>query len=301
MPRPRASVTSLAGLRRADPLEARSAERSGLAPFGPAVEAEDDEGQARAGGDRDIVGSVLRAFDVLKAFSRSKPRMTLSEVADYTGLSRASARRFLLTFVHAGYMETDGKRFQPTPKLLELGYAVVAGSGLWDVARPLLSELSQSLGESCFGAVLDGNEVLYVVHAQGASRFVNVGIRVGSRLPAYCTSLGRVLLSGLSDDALEQVLSGIKPEPLTPKTVTAKAPLRALIEQTRRVGWSIVDEELEVGLSSISAPIRNRDGSIAAAINVCGPSSRVLVDDLRMRFLPELLACAERIERAMRD
>jgi IclR family pca regulon transcriptional regulator len=295
---PRASA---AAVRRLDKRDDGAAEFARLVDLDTAAETDDDEGGARAGGDRDIVGSVLRAFDVLKVFSRTKPRMTLSEVAEYSGLSRASARRFLLTFVHAGYMETDGKRFQPTPKLLELGYAVVAGSGLWDVARPLLAEMSQSLGESCFGAVLDGSEVLYVVHAQGASRFVNVGIRVGSRLPAYCTSIGRVLLSGLSDDALEQVLAEIRPEPHTARTVTAKAKLRALIEQTRRVGWSIVEEELEVGLSSVSAPIKARDGSIIAAINVCGPSPRVSVDDLRVRFLPELLACAERIERAMRD
>src|SRR3712207_1360762 len=155
------------------------------------------EGPARTGEDREIVNSVLKAFDVLKAFSRHKPRMTLTEVAEYAGMSRASARRFLLTFVHAGYMETDGKRFQPTPKLLELGHAALSSLNVWDVARPILAELSDRFDEACYGAVLDGADVLYVLHIPSSSRFVNVNLRVGSRSPAYCTSLGRVLLAGL--------------------------------------------------------------------------------------------------------
>ncbi len=255
----------------------------------------------RSGGDREIVNSVLKAFDVLKVFSQQKPRMTLSEVAEYAGMSRASARRFLLTFTQAGYMDTDGKRFHLTPKLLELSHSIVSSTNIWEAARPVMSELSEKLGESCYGAVLDGSEVLYVVHLSAAQRFVNVGIRVGSRLPAYCTSLGRVLLSGLSDEALEQALAGIKPVAHTPRTVTAKGKLRDLIRETRRLGWSIVDEELEVGLRSVSAPIRSRSGEIIAALNVCGPSARVTSDDVRTRFLPELLDATQRINQLVRD
>lgn len=251
--------------------------------------------------DREIVGSVLKAFDVLKAFSRYRPRMTLSEVADYTGMSRASARRFLLTFTQAGYMETDGKRFHLTPKMLELGQGVLAEVSLWETARPVMSGLAEKLGESCFGAVLDGNEVLYMVHLGNAQRFVNVGIRVGSRLPAYCTSIGRVLLSGLSDEALEQVLSDMKPVQHTAKTITAKGKLREAIREARRVGWSMVDEELEIGLRSVSAPIRARSGQIIAAINVCGPSSRVSLEVMRNRFVPEILDAAERMNRLVRE
>jgi IclR family transcriptional regulator, pca regulon regulatory protein len=255
----------------------------------------------RSGGDREIVNSVLKAFDVLKVFSRHKPRMTLSEVADYAGMSRASARRFLLTFTQAGYMETDGKRFYLTPKLLELSHSIVSSTNIWEAARPVIAELSDKLGESCYGAVLDGSEVLYVVHHAAAQRFVNVGIRVGSRLPAYCTSIGRVLLSGMSDEALELVLAGLKPVAHTPRTVTAKGKLRDLIRETRRLGWSIVDEELEVGLRSVSAPIRSRTGEIIAALNVCGPSSRVTVDEVRARFLPELLDATARINQLVRE
>jgi IclR family transcriptional regulator, pca regulon regulatory protein len=255
----------------------------------------------RAGSDREIVNSVLKAFDVLKAFGRHKPRMTLSEVADSTDMSRASARRFLLTFAQAGYMETDGKRFYLTPKLLELGHSIVSSTNIWETARPVITELSERLGESCYGAVLDGSEVLYVVHISGAQRFVNIGIRVGSRLPAYCTSIGRVLLSGLSDKALEQVLSGIKPVAHTPKTITAKGKLREIIRETRQSGWSVVDEELEVGLRSVSAPIRSSSGEIIAALNICGPSARVSIEEVRTRFLPELLDATARINQLMRD
>ncbi len=261
-----------------------------------------DEAQGeRAGNDREIVNSVLKALDVLKVFSRHKPKMTLSEVADYAGISRASARRFLLTFTHAGYMETDGKRFYLTPKLLELTHSIVSSVNIWEAARPVIADLSQKLGESCYGAVLDGTEVLYVVHHSAAQHFVNIGIRVGSRLPAYCTSIGRVLLSGLSDEALDQVLSGLKPVAHTPYTVTAKGKLRDLIRETRRLGWSVVDEELEVGLRSVSAPIRSPSGEIIAALNICGPSSRVTVEEVRTRFLPELLEATQRINQLVRD
>ncbi|MCX7322945.1 MAG: helix-turn-helix domain-containing protein [Hyphomicrobiales bacterium] len=265
------------------------------------VEGSADALQDRGNPDREIVGSVLKAFDVLRVFSRHKPRMTLSEVAAYAGMSRASARRFLLTFAHAGYMATDGKRFQLTPKLLELSHSVISSASLWDSARPIVAELSEKLGESCYGAVLDGTDVLYVVHIAHSARLVNVGIRVGTRLPAYCTSIGRVLLSGLVDEALEQALSSIKPTAHTVKTVTAKAKLRDIIHETRRVGWSVVDEELEVGLRSVSAPIRSRSGEIIAALNVCGPSARVTPEEMRSRFLPELLEATDRINALVRD
>jgi IclR family pca regulon transcriptional regulator len=250
--------------------------------------------------DREIVGSVLKAFEVLRVFGGREPELTLSEVAEHAGISRASARRFLLTFTHAGYMESDGKRFRPTPKLLELTHAVTSSASLWDNARPIVSELSSSLGESCFGAVLDGTDVLYVMHVSHSARYVNVGIRVGSRLPAYCTSLGRVLLSGLSDAALDQWMRSVKPVAHTQKTVTSRNELRGLIREARRLGWAIVDEELEIGLRSVSAPIRTRTGEVVAALNVCGPSVRVSLEEMRSRFVPELVDAAARIGQLIR-
>ncbi len=249
--------------------------------------------------DREIVHSVLRLFEVLKAFDRNRPRMTLSEVAEVTGLSRASARRFLLTLVQAGYATTDGKRFALTPKLLELGQSILAAASIWDVARPILAKVSEKLGESCYGAVLEGADVLYVLHIPSSRHLVNVDLRVGSRTPAYCTSVGRVLLAGLSPDAADRVLDDSKPVARTPRTITAKPELRAKVRQARDQGWSVVDEELELGLRSLSVPLRGRDGVTLGAINVCGPSSRVPVDDLRLRFLPDMLDAAARIQAAL--
>jgi IclR family pca regulon transcriptional regulator len=258
---------------------------------------EDDT--ARPAADRELVHSALRLFEVLKAFRRERPRMTLTEVAEYTGLTRASARRFLLTLVHAGYAETDGKRFALTPRLLELGHSVMAASSVWDIARPVLAGLSERLGESCYGAVLDGSDVLYVLHIPSARHLINVDLRVGSRTPAYCTSVGRVLLAGLTPAAAERVLAGAKPEARTPKTVTAKAKLLEAVDAARRQGWAIVDEELELGLRSLSVPLRGRAGVTVGALNVCGPTSRVSLEELRTRFLGDLLDAAARIQSAI--
>lgn len=260
---------------------------------------EDEAAGARAGADRELVHSVLRAFEVLKAFRRERSRMTLTEVAEQTGLTRASARRFLLTLVHAGYAETDGKRFRLTPRLLELGHSVMAASNVWDVARPVLAEVSEKLGESTYGAVLDGDEVLYVLHVPSARHLVNVDLRVGSRTPAYCTSVGRVLLAGLTAEAAERALAGIRPEPRTPKTVTARPKLREAVDQARRQGWAIVDEELELGLRSLSLPLRGRNGVVVGAINVCSPTSRVSLEELRTRFLAEMIDAQARIQAAI--
>lgn len=260
---------------------------------------DEDEGAARSGAERELVHSVLRLFEVLKAFRRERPRMTLSEVAEYTGLTRASARRFLLTLVHAGYAETDGKRFSLTPRLLELGHAVMAASSVWDIARPVLAGLSEKLGESCYGAVLDGPEVLYVLHIPSSRHLINVDLRVGSRTPAYCTSVGRVLLAGLTPAAAERALAAMRPEPRTPKTVTAKGKLLEAVDQTRRQGWAIVDEELELGLRSLSVPLRGRGGVTVGAVNICGPTSRVSLEELRTRFLGELLEASARIQAAI--
>lgn len=258
-----------------------------------------DDGAERQGADRELVHSALRLFEVLKAFRRDRPRMTLTEVAEHAGLTRASARRFLLTLVHAGYAETDGKRFVLTPRLLELGHAVMATSSVWDIARPVLAGLSERLGESCYGAVLDGTEVLYVLHIPSARHLINVDLRVGSRTPAYCTSVGRVLLAGLTPAAAERVIAASQPEPRTGKTVTDQAKLLAAVDEARERGWAIVDEELELGLRSLSVPLRGQGGVTVGALNICGPTSRVSLAELRTQFLGELLGASARIQAAL--
>ena len=246
----------------------------------------------------DYVSSLARGLQVIRAFTRSRPSMTLSEVADRTDMHRAAARRFLLTLVREGYVETDGKHFRLRPKILELGFSALASMDIWDVVQPVLNELSEKLGESCFAAVLDGDSAVYVARA-ASRRVMNVGISVGNRAPAHAVSTGRVLLSGLSEAELDAWLAGAKLQKFTPNTVTSKVKLRDIIEETRRQGWSIVDQELEVGLRSVSVPIRDRSGNITAALNVCCPSARVAPEDMRTRVLSELMDAAHRISFAL--
>lgn len=246
----------------------------------------------------DYVSSFARGLEVIRAFTRSKPSMTLSEVADRTDMHRAAARRFLLTLVREGYVETNGKYFRLRPKVLELGFTALSSMDIWEIAQPVLNDLSEKLSESCFAAVLDGDSAVYVARA-ASRRVMNVGINVGSRAPAHAVSTGRVLLAGLSDSELDDYLAGVKLEKFTLNTVTSKVKLRGIVEETRRQGWSIVDQELEVGLRAISVPIRDRAGAIKAALNVCCPSARVTPEEMRSRVLTELLEAAQRISLAL--
>ena len=169
-------------------------------------------------------------------------------------MTRATVRRFLLTLVREGYVETDGKYFSLRPKVLELGFSVLSSMNIWDVAQPIMNDLSNQLQESCFAAILDHDSVIYVARAN-SNRLVNVGINIGSRVPAHCVSTGRVLLAALSDEALHAYLDKATLAKFTPNTVTSKVRLRGLIEEARRQGWATGDQELEVGLRSISVPI----------------------------------------------
>ncbi len=248
------------------------------------------------GSSRDYVTSFVRGLNVIRAFTSAHRSMTLSEVAERTGTSRAATRRFLITLATEGYAETDGKKFQLLPKVLELGFSALASFGLTDVAQPVLNDLSDAVQESCFVVILDGRFVVYV--AKSHSRRVMVATReIGGRAPAYTMSSGRVLLSALSPEELERYLRTVKLKPLTPHTVTSKLKLKASIEETRRLGYAIVDQEYEIGLRSISVPIRNRAGEIIAALNVACPSAQFTLDDMRARILPKLLDSASKITR----
>lgn len=248
------------------------------------------------GNGRDYVSSFVRGLNVIRAFTSAHRSMTLSEVAERTGTNRAATRRFLMTLVSEGYAETNGKKFQLLPKVLELGFSALASFGLTDVAQPVLNDLSDAVQESCFVVILDGPSVVYV--AKSHSRRVMVATRkIGGRAPAYTMSSGRVLLSALLPDELERYLRTVKLKPLTPYTVTSKQKLRASIEETRRLGYAMVDQEYEIGLRSISVPIRNRSGEIIAALNVACPSPRFTLNDMRTRILPKLLNSASKITR----
>jgi IclR family pca regulon transcriptional regulator len=248
--------------------------------------------------ERDYVNSFARGLEVIRVFTRHMPKMTLSDVSHATGMTRATVRRFLLTLVREGYAESDGKYFSLLPKVLELGFSALSSMDVWDVAQPIMNELSERLQESCFGTILDGDSVIYVARAT-SNRLVNVGINLGNRVPAYCVSTGRILLAALPEEKLRKYLDEVKLTKFTNNTVTSKVKLRGQIEEARQQGWSIVDQELEVGLRSLSVPMRDGSGVVIAALNVCCPSSRVTPEDMRTRVLSEALAASNRITQAL--
>lgn len=252
------------------------------------------DGDRAGDGDRtEQVRSLTRGLAVIKALGGAPGGRTLSDVARDTGLTRAAARRFLRTLVELEYARTDGRQFTLTPRVLELGHAYLSGFRLADVAQPHLEALSAEVGESCSVSVLDGADVVYVARS-AASRLMTVGIAVGTRFPAHATSMGRVLLAELPGPELDAHLSPLRP--LTPRTETSPERLRTVLEGVRRAGWCIVDQELEIGLRAVAAPLRDRSGAVVAAANVSTAASRSTLDTVRRRLLPPLLATCARIQ-----
>jgi IclR family transcriptional regulator, pca regulon regulatory protein len=246
-----------------------------------------------------FVQSLERGLAVIRAFDARSPELTLSEVARSTGLTRAAARRFLLTLQDLGYVRTDGRLFSLTPRVLELGYAYLSALSLPDVAEPHLEELVATVRESSSMSVLDGDDVVYVCRVP-TSRIMTVAINVGTRFPAYATSMGRVLLAGLPPDRLDTYLEGVRMAPLTGRTITSVPALRREIGKVAAQGWAVVDQELEEGLRAVAAPIRDRTGRVVAATNVSAAASRTSLDKVRRELLPPLLAAAARIEADLR-
>ncbi|HEX3788794.1 MAG TPA: IclR family transcriptional regulator C-terminal domain-containing protein [Pseudonocardiaceae bacterium] len=245
------------------------------------------------------VRSLERGLAVIRCFAADTPELTLSDVARATGLTRAAARRFLLTLVDLGYVRTDGKLFSLTPRVLELGYAFLSSLSLPEIAQPHLEKLSAEVRESSSVAVLDGADVVYVARVP-VSRIMTVAINLGTRFPAYATSLGHVLLAGLDDARLSSYLDTIRLDPLTPHTITSGASLRAELAIVREQGWALVDQELEAGLRSVAAPIRDRSGRVVAAVNVSTHASRTSTEAAQETILPLLLATVSRIESDLR-
>jgi IclR family pca regulon transcriptional regulator len=242
----------------------------------------------------DFVQSLERGLAVIRAFDRGRPELTLSEVAVATGVTRAAARRFLLTLSDLGYVRIDGRYFSLSPRVLELGYAYLSSLTLPEVAEPHLEALVAEVSESSSVSVLDGADIVYVARVP-VSRIMTVAISVGTRFPAYATSMGRVLLAGLPDADLEAYLDRHAVERLTPRTVTSAKALRAEIQRVRAQGWALVDQELEEGLRAVAAPIRDRAGRTLAAVNVSAHASRTSIESMRRDLVPPLLAAAARI------
>jgi IclR family pca regulon transcriptional regulator len=241
----------------------------------------------------EFVASLAKGLRVIRVFDSKAPTLTLSEVADKTGMSRAAARRFLLTLSELGYAESDGRRFRLTPRVLELGYSYLSSLGLTEVMAPVLERVSAQVNESISAAVLDGPEIVYIGRVQ-TQRILSVGLGVGARLPALSTSMGRVLLAHASEELRERVLD--QPlEPHTQRTLTDRDKLSSLLRQIRLEGHCLVDQELEVGLRSLAVPLRDADGKVRAAINVSAHASRTGVDVMLQEYLPVLKGAANEI------
>jgi IclR family pca regulon transcriptional regulator len=245
------------------------------------------------------VQSLDRGLAVIKAFGPDRERLSLSEVARATGLTRAAARRFLLTLVRLGYVRSDGREFSLRPRVLELGYAYLSGLTLPEVAAPHVEELVARVRESSSISVLDGQQIVYVVRVP-TKRIMTVAISVGTRFPAYATSMGRVLLAALPAGELDRYLDEVTMEPLTSRTVTDPGRLREILAEVARQGYAIVDQELEVGLRAVAAPIRGAADVGMAAINVSAHASRVSVAALRGEIVPALLETTAQIEADLR-
>jgi IclR family pca regulon transcriptional regulator len=245
------------------------------------------------------VQSLERGLSVIRAFDAEHRELRLSEVARATGLTRAAARRFLLTLVELGYMRFDGSRFSLRPRVLELGFAYLSSLSLPEIAEPHMEALVARLNESSSLSVLDDTDIVYVARVP-TRRIMSITLAVGTRLPAYATSMGRVLLAGLPADELEERLARIEVRQLTPRTVATEAALREVIDQVRRQGYAVTDQELEQGLRSAAVPIHDASGAVAAALNVSVHASRATMHDLRSRFLAPAQAAAAAIDAEVR-
>ena len=246
-------------------------------------------------GATDFIESLDRGLRVLELFGGGQQPMTLSDLARAADLPRATARRILFTFERAGFVESDGKLFRLTPRVLVLASSYLASNHVVSVLQPALDKLSSEAQEISSMAILDGNDVVFIARAS-PTRIFSAGIDVGYRLPAFCTSVGRVLLSRLPDAELIAALDKMDLAPLTPFTVTDRKLLLKAIAADRAQGYSLVDREAEPGFRSISVPVRRYDGAVVAAINMGAHVDRVSATEMVERFLPRLRDAAASVK-----
>ena len=246
----------------------------------------------------DFLEALARGLRVIEAFNRERRQLTLSDLARLVDLPRASVRRTLATLVHLGYAERDERLFRLTPRTLNLASAYLASNAMSGTLQPAVERLSEDVNEACSAAVLDGDDVVMIAHA-APKRVINVSAQIGFRLPAVASSLGRVLLGGLDDAALDAFLARVQPAKHTPSTVVGKKELRRSILKARADGFSLVDQEAEIGFRSISVPLRRLDGRMVAALNVGVRSERCALVTMRGVFLPKLRALADGLQRQL--
>lgn len=237
---------------------------------------------------RDVIAGLEKGLQVIEAFDQERTRLTISEVAQHTGLTRAAARRYLITLAHLGYVRHDGKLFSLTPKVLRLGQSYLHSARLPRIVQPLLYRLAFSLGEAASAGVLENDELVCVAAVSGG-RLVSATLQPGTRVPAFCTANGRVLLANLAQEQVDRYLARLHIEPMTVHTIVNKDRLLLEIARTRAQGYAVVDQELELGLRTIAVPLKNFRGETVAAINISVHAARMPVEDIVERCLPAML------------
>jgi IclR family pca regulon transcriptional regulator len=236
-------------------------------------------------GDPDFMTSLARGLAVVQAFQERKRHLTIAQISHRTEIPRAAVRRCLHTLIKLGYATTDGRTYSLLPKVLTLGHAYVSSTPLAVSAQPYLDRMSEQLHEACNMATLEGDDILYIARSATTQRLISVDLSVGGRLPAYCTSMGRILLAALDDTTLGEYLDHAD---LQAKTEA----LLECLQEVRQQGWCIVDQELEQGLRSIAVPVYDASGQVVAALNVSTHAGRVSRNELEQRFLPGLLSAS---------
>jgi len=259
--------------------------------------ADKDEPSTASGSD--FVQSLERGLAVIQAFSAKTPRLTLSDVARATGLTRAASRRFLLTLQQLGFVDSDDREFFLTPRILRLGYTYLSSTPFWDLAQTHIEDLVDKVHESSSISVLDRDEIVYVARVP-TKRIMTISLAVGSRLPLYPTSMGRVLLAGLPPAQAAQILGSAELPKLTRHTLTKPTALVKQVDAARKQQWCLVCEELEEGLVSLSVPVLDRSGHCVAAMNISGQLNRTPPAYMIEHFLPKLQAASAEISSLMR-
>lgn len=249
--------------------------------------------------DPDYMQSLARGLDVIRAFEHARPSLSISEVARLTNMSRAAARRCLHTLAKLGYVSGASGIYELTPRVLALGYAYLSGMPLARIALPVLERVSERVHESCSIAVLDADEIVYVARA-ATERILSIALGVGSRLPAYCTALGRALLASLDDAEADAYLNRVRLDRHTPHTITDRSLLRKELQRVRTSGYALVDQELEMGLRSIAVPVKPVDGRAVAAINIGVHAARADRQTMVKTYLPLLVEAAAEIGLAVK-
>ena len=239
--------------------------------------------------DRDHMAALEKGLAVIECFDARHDRLTIADVARATELSRAAARRCLLTLTKTGYAEFDGKFFRLTPRVLRLGYAWLASTALPQLVQPFLEKLSEETHESSSASLLDGHEIVYIARS-AQRRIMSVGLSVGSRLPAFCSSMGRVLLAARRPDEAQALILAGKPRARTAHTVTEPTQLMAILSHVQAQGYCVVDQELELGLVSLAMPLLSKHGAVVAAFNISGQVQRGSASEMTERFLPRMRA-----------